>query len=148
MLQYFLAGLAVHGMYPAGSISLSLCASGLHTTTIAKFACNSCGFSSSSVIFYIMVDFKYMTWWSLETRNPKDTGCSSLLKGLSTTSKRCWTDSRCGHGVFFLEGAGAAIEVDMVGVSRWRTVGDDWHTGHNCSAFGWHWHYPVSLEWS
>jgi hypothetical protein len=22
------------------------------------------------VIFYIMVDFKYMTWWSLETRNP------------------------------------------------------------------------------
>jgi hypothetical protein len=64
MLQYFLAGLAVHGMYPAGSLSLSLslCASGLHTTTIAKFACDSCGFSSSYVIFYIMVDFKYMTW--------------------------------------------------------------------------------------
>jgi hypothetical protein len=44
------------------SLSLSLCASGLHTTTIAKFACDSCGFSSSYLIFYIMVDFKYMTW--------------------------------------------------------------------------------------
>lgn len=43
-------------------LSVSLCASGLHTTTIAEFACDSCGFFSSYVIFYIMVDFKYMTW--------------------------------------------------------------------------------------
>jgi hypothetical protein len=32
-------------------LCVCVCASGLHTTTIAKFACNSCGFSSSYVIF-------------------------------------------------------------------------------------------------